>query len=258
MEVGPRFGSGGFVTTFSNDDPATDEAAGNTLARNTLARDGLASDDFSRQSFQRQLTRLFQLRRDVRHFRSSPLPEGLLGELVEAACLAPSVGLSQPWRFVSVRDANRRRAVAEEFERQNEVAASRYEDQFDEATAVEYRQLKLAGLRDCPEHLAVFVQPQPRRGRGLGRATMPESVDYSVVAAIQNFWLAARSRGVGVGWVSILRPEVMPELLSVDADWRLIAYLCVGYPIEPVNEVPQLESAGWETRDKGPSRWLVR
>ena len=153
-------------------------------------------------AFRTQLHELFRLRRDVRSFRSDPLGAGTLQHLLESACLAPSVGFSQPWRFVSVNSLSCRMQVIAEFEAENELAASKYDD----AQQAEYRLLKLAGLREAPEHLAVFVQNATMTGRGLGRATMPESLAYSVVAAIQNLWLAARAEGIGIGWVSILLP----------------------------------------------------
>ena len=204
--------------------------------------------------FQSQLQRLFQFRRDVRRFRTDALTDGTMRRLIETACMAPSVGLSQPWRFVSVKSQTARSAIINEFEQQNDLAAAR----FDGKTAIQYQQLKLAGLREAPEHLAVFVVPNPTTGRGLGRATMPESVAYSVVAAIQNFWLAARVEGIGVGWVSILRPSQVASRLNVDNDWQLIAYLCVGYPQETEVNTPELERVGWEQRHPIESCWFER
>lgn len=182
-------------------------------------------------------------RRDVRRFRTDPLPDGLLERLLDLACLAPSVGLSQPWRFVRVDDPARRDAVRAEFERCNAAAlAAQGPDR-----ARLYASLKLAGLREAPCHLAVFVDPDPAQGAGLGRRTMPETLAYSAVAAIQTLWLAARVEGIGLGWVSILQPEVMNGLLAVPAEWRLVGYLCIGYPAEP-DDVPELERVHWEQR----------
>lgn len=206
------------------------------------------------ESFRERLDQLFRLRRDVRQFKTDAIPTDSLRRWINAACLAPSVGLSEPWKFVSVNSPARREKVAHEFETQNQIAAGVY----DEAMSMHYRQLKLAGLKEAPEHLAVFVDPDPLQGHGLGRQTMPESVVYSVVAAIQNFWLAARSEGVGVGWVSILRPEALNELLEVPPEWRLIAYLCIGYPIETHSDRPELETLGWEQRGNLEQQWHQR
>jgi len=203
-------------------------------------------------AFTTQLNELFRKRRDVRRFRREPIENDALQRWIQAACLAPSVGLSQPWRFISVRSPSAKLAVTQEFELQNKLAAESYQDA---AVADKYRDLKLAGLYEAPEHLAVFVEPFPQRGGGLGRSTMPESVTYSVVAAIQNLWLAAKAEGVGVGWVSILRPERVKTILNVPNTWQLIAYLCIGWPQIEDDEVPELEKVGWEERVTIQSIW---
>lgn len=194
-------------------------------------------------AFRRQFLDLLVWRRDVRHFRPDPLPQGTLPWLVEMACLAPSVGLSQPWRFVAVGDAARRQAVADLYARCNAQALAA---QSQERAAL-YARLKLAGLREAPAHLAVFIDPEPAQGAGLGRLTMPETLAYSAVAAIHTLWLAARMEGIGVGWVSILEPGEMAALLDVPPHWRFVGYLCIGYPAD-VDDTPELERAGWERR----------
>ena len=194
-------------------------------------------------SFAEEFDALLRWRRDVRHFRPDPLPGGMLERLVASADLSPSVGLSQPWRFVRVADPARRAAIVENFERCNADALATYADE----RAALYARLKLAGLKEAPEQLAVFAEPDPDQGAGLGRATMPEMVAYSVAIAVHTLWLAARVEGVGVGWVSILNPDEVNRALDIDPAWRLVAYLCIGYPQEDL-EAPELERAGWEKR----------
>jgi 5,6-dimethylbenzimidazole synthase len=194
-------------------------------------------------SFRAQLRALLAWRRDVRRFKRDPLPAELVERLIAIACLAPSVGLSEPWRFVLVEDAARRRGVRTLFEACNAEALKDYENE----AARRYVALKLAGLDDAPVQLAVFADRSTAQGRGLGRRTMPETLEYSVVAAIYTLWLAARAEGVGVGWVSILEPAAITTILDVPADWRLVAYLCLGLP-EREDDVPALERAGWEQR----------
>ncbi len=239
-------------------DPASTPAMTSTRASAVVDSpsddEGVESERHWDDGFRRSLKQLFRLRRDVRRFRTEPIPATALKRWVEAACLAPSVGLSQPWRFVSVNDPVRRQDVAAEFSTQNGLAR----DHYDSETANQYQSLKLAGLREAPEHLAVFVEPDPSQGRGLGRMTMPESVAYSVVAAIQNLWLAARSEGVGIGWVSILRPESINQILDVPDHWQLIAYLCIGYPELTDVVVPELETSGWEQREPLEAKWTLR
>ena len=194
-------------------------------------------------AFQAELDALFRWRRDVRRFRRDALPAGLLDRLLATANAAPSVGLSQPWRFVTVDDPARRAAVRADFEACNAAALATQ----DETRVANYERLKLAGLEQAPCHVAVFVEPDPEQGHGLGRRTMPESVAYSAVIAVHTLWLAARAHGIGLGWVSILDPARIRAILEIPKTWQLVAYLCVGYPeIEAIT--PELEREGWEKR----------
>ena len=167
----------------------------------------------------------------------------MLERFIDIACLAPSVGLSQPWRFVIVGDAGRREAAIENFRACNADALGSYSGDL----STRYAALKLAGLREAPCHLAVFTDRSTVVGHGLGRRTMPEMADYSVVTAMFSIWLAARAEGVGMGWVSILDPVAIGKILDIPAEWRLIGYFCLGYP-QDEDEIPELELAGWEHR----------
>lgn len=203
--------------------------------------------------FQVQLQELFRLRRDVRRFRSDPVPADQMMELLDAAHHAPSVGLSQPWRFVRVDDPDRRQAVIAEFQRANDAAAAIYDDE----RARLYRSLKLAGLREAPVHLLVCVETHPDSGHGLGRQTQPETLRDSAVCAIQNLWLTARAKGIGVGWVSILEPERLRAAMDLPPTWAWVGYLCIGWPLEEP-EVPVLEIAGWDHRNPLAQHLLQR
>lgn len=203
-------------------------------------------------AFRRQLRELFVWRRDVRRFRTDALPDGTVERLIETACLSPSVGLSQPWRFVTVDDPARRCAVIDDFRSCNADALNCYSGE----RASRYAALKLSGLEQAPVHLAVFADKASDIGHGLGRATMPETTEYSVVAAITAMWLAARAEGIGLGWVSILNPERIQGVLDVSASWKFIAYLCIGYP-EAECDQPELERAKWEHR-RGADEFTLR
>ncbi len=194
-------------------------------------------------AFRAQLADLFAWRRDVRRFRGDPLPQGTLTRLIETACRSPSVGLSQPWRFVVVDDPARRDAVRAEFCACNADALAALSGE----RAARYAALKLEGMREAPLQFAVFCDRTTERGHGLGRRTMPEMAEYSVVAAICTMWLSARAEGIGMGWVSILDPERMTTLLEVPPHWRFMGYFCLGYP-QCEDTVPALERAGWEQR----------
>ena len=204
------------------------------------------------ESFRELLRTLLVWRRDVRRFRHDPLPADTVERLVALAALAPSVGLSQPWRFVLVEDAMRRAAVRADFVAANAAAlAAQAPDR-----RARYARLKLAGLDEAPCHLAVFADHETGQGHGLGRQTMPETIDYSAVAAVHTLWLAARAEGIGMGWVSILDPQNLGEILDVSPAWKPIGYFCLGYPAEE-EEVPMLETAGWERRRPAVS-FLIR
>ncbi|KQO60665.1 MULTISPECIES: 5,6-dimethylbenzimidazole synthase [unclassified Methylobacterium] len=203
--------------------------------------------------FRETLGDLIAWRRDVRRFRADPVDDAVLRQCLDLACLSPSVGNSQPWRFVRVTDPDRRSAVVDNFERCNGNAAETYDSERREA----YNRLKLAGLREAPIHLVVFCDEATECGYGLGRATMPEMLRYSVVTAVHTFWLAARAHGIGVGWVSIIEPDGVTRLLDVPPTWRLVAYLCVGYPVEE-HEDPELVRHGWQERDRAATGLLER
>jgi 5,6-dimethylbenzimidazole synthase len=203
-------------------------------------------------AFRDRLRELLTWRRDVRRFRSERPEDGTLDRLIALACLAPSVGLSQPWRFVVVEEASRRDAVRANFTACNAEALADYSDN----RAAHYARLKLAGLDEAPLHLAIFADRATLQGSGLGRRTMPEMAEYSVVAAVHTIWLAARAEGLGMGWVSILDPAGVAKALDVPAEWRLIGYFCIGYASEE-DAVPALERAGWEKR-RSPESFILR
>jgi len=193
--------------------------------------------------FRTRLRDLLKWRRDVRHFRRDPLSDETLHRLLQLACLSPSVGLSQPWRFVIVGSLTRRSAIRACFEACNAEALSNQEGE----RASLYARLKLAGLDDAPCQVAVFADRSTTQGHGLGRLTMPEMIEYSAVLAVHTLWLAARAEGIGVGWLSILDPLRVAEILDVSPEWTFIGYLCLGYPVDE-HQTPILEQEGWEAR----------
>ncbi len=204
------------------------------------------------KQFRAQFDKLLAWRRDVRRFDDRPIDSGIVDDLLDRACLAPSVGNAQPWRFVSVRTGAIRSSIADHVDVENRKAKDGYDD---DETQSEYQRLKLHGLREAPVHLAVFCDEETNDGRGLGRQTMPETLTWSVVMAIHNLWLSARTQNIGLGWVSILQPEEINRILDVPDDWRLIAYLCLGYPQRESDE-PELITLGWQDRiDRSKTRF---
>lgn len=197
------------------------------------------------------LSRILNWRRDVRHFRTDPVPEAVLDRLRQAMACAPSVGNARPWRVFRVKNAALRAQVRAEFERCNAEAASAY----DSAARAEYLRLKLAGLDDAPEHLAVFTVTDPVAGRGLGRRTMPETLHQSTAMAIHTLWLSARAENLGLGMVSILEPTLIERLFEVPENWEFTAYLCIGWP-EFTDDTPLLHRVGWQQNE--PTEWIER
>ncbi|MGB0851693.1 MAG: 5,6-dimethylbenzimidazole synthase [Pikeienuella sp.] len=202
------------------------------------------------EPFQRDLEDLMRWRRDVRRFRSAPVDEDVLEKCLEAARLAPSVGLSEPWRFVRVTSDKARAAALANFQAANADALATYEAD----KAETYASLKLSGMRDAPVQFAVFCDEETAKGSGLGAGTMPEMRRYSVVTAVMNVWLRARAAGLGVGWVSILDADLLARDLDAEPGWSLVAYLCIGWPEEDHLE-PELSRAGWEDRSDKLEVW---
>lgn len=203
-------------------------------------------------AFRARLRDLLIWRRDVRHFRREPLPKDIVEGLLELACLAPSVGLSQPWRFVIIEDKAVRAAIRENFKICNARAIAAQSDD----RAALYARLKLAGLEEAPTHLAVFSDRGTTQGHGLGRHTIAEMLDYSAVTAVHTIWLAARAQGIGMGWVSILDPDAVTVTLEVPPAWKFIGYFCLGYPATD-DSIPELEQMGWEHR-RLPASFILR
>jgi len=194
-------------------------------------------------AFRAQFAELVRWRRDVRRFRTTPVDPSLIERLLSLAVHAPSVGLSQPWRFVLVESPERRAAIGDNFSHANQTALEGYAGE----RQARYARLKLEGLAQAPVHLVVCADEETTTGHGLGRRTMPETIRYSVVAAIQTLWLAARAEGLGVGWVSILDPDAVRAALDLPARWSFVAYLCIGWP-EEEHDDPELERHGWQER----------
>lgn len=187
--------------------------------------------------------RAIEVRRDVRSFRTDPLPDDVLRRILDAAHHAPSVGFMQPWNFIVVRSAATKARVQRIFARENERAAERFEGE----RKLLYRSLKLEGIMDAPVNLCITCDRTRSGPNVLGRSTIIDTDLYSTCCAIQNLWLAARVEGVGVGWVSILNNDELRQVLEIPAHVVPVAYLCVGYPREFLDE-PELQRKGWAER----------
>lgn len=182
-------------------------------------------------------------RRDVRGNRFLPkaVEDEVLDKLLSAAMHAPSVGFSQPWEFVIIKDDLIKKRVMESFEEENQRA----KDLFTNEKREQYTRLKLEGITEAPVNIAVLYKPSAEPV--LGQTSMKEMGLYSVVCAIQNIWLMARALNIGMGWVSILNPEKIKHILHAPPENQLIAYLCIGW-VDKFLPRPELEELKWEKR----------
>ncbi|HEY5375209.1 MAG TPA: nicotinate-nucleotide--dimethylbenzimidazole phosphoribosyltransferase, partial [Polyangiaceae bacterium] len=181
------------------------------------------------------------LRRDIRHFRQGiDIEPEVLNRILSAAHQAPSVGFSQPWGFVVIRDSAVRERVRDSFLRCREAESSRFPADRRDA----YLAHKLEGICEASLNLCVAVDLRDRGEAILGTTVQPEAVRASACCAVQNLWLAARAEGIGVGWVSIVEPSVLRQELGLPAGVEPIAYLCLGHPLA-FRRRPMLEETGW-------------
>jgi len=183
-------------------------------------------------------------RRDVRsHFTSEPIDERILSKILNAAHHAPSVGFSQPWNFILIKDVDTRRNVKDSFDNERVRSSNLVED----PKRSKYLSLRLEGILNSAVNVCVTYDPSKFGPFVIGRSSIPETGIYSVCCAIQNLWLAARAEGIGVGWVSILSNDDLKKVLDIPEHVIPVAYLCLGH-VSNFAEKPDLESAGWLPR----------
>ncbi len=182
-------------------------------------------------------------RRDIRHFRPDAVPDAILGRVLLAAHHAPSVGFTQPWSFVIVRDLERRREVKRAFEQEREKNAAL----FSGARREQFLSFKLEGILEAPLNLIVTCEVGRFGAAVLGKPGVEQVELYSTCLAVQNLWLAARAEGLGVGWVSIMSNDALRSIFSIPPEVLPVAYLCVGYA-ERFSPRPTLQEAGWAPR----------
>ncbi len=190
---------------------------------------------------QSSLKNIILHRRDIRgnRFLNKEIEPDILNELLNSAIHAPSVGFSQPWEFVLIKDLEKRDSIYQEFKKQNEKAKEIFKDK------ELYKELKLEGIKESYLNIAVLYK-KPNKAI-LGQTVQKKMGEYSVVCAIQNMWLTARAYNIGIGWVSILRPKKIKEILDISKEYKLVGYLCVGY-VENFLDIPELEIIGWDKK----------
>ena len=199
--------------------------------------------DFGEQE-KRGLYKAIYSRRDVRsHFNSKPINDEILSRILHAAHHAPSVGFSQPWNFILIKNTNTKKKIKESFEKEK----NRSSELVEEPKRSKYLSFKLEGILESTVNLCVTYDPSKFGPFVIGRSSIPEAGLYSVCCAIQNLWLSARTEGVGLGWVSILSNDTLKEVLDIPEHVVPVAYLCLGY-VDDFAKKPDLETAGWLPR----------
>jgi 5,6-dimethylbenzimidazole synthase len=185
-------------------------------------------------------------RRDVRsHFIDKKIPDDVLVKILNAAHHAPSVGYSQPWDFIIIKNNATRLKVKNSFILEREKSISLLNKDLDKQD--KYIKLKLEGILESDINICVTYDPERFGPFILGRTSIPETGEYSVCCAIQNIWLTARAEGIGVGWVSILSIDDLRKILGIPNHVKPIAYLCLGY-VNKFEDRPDLERVGWLKR----------
>jgi len=185
-------------------------------------------------------------RRDVRsEFLSDPVADECLDRILQAAHHAPSVGLSQPWNFIVLRDQQLKQSIHDLHQQANTEAAKMFTDERQQ----EYRKIKLAGILEAPINLCITCDRERSGSVVLGKTHQPEMDIYSTVCAVQNLQLAARAENMGVGWVSIMDKKKLKVLLKIPDRIEVVAYLCVGY-VSHFYDEPELQVKGWARRDE--------
>jgi 5,6-dimethylbenzimidazole synthase len=184
------------------------------------------------------LINIIRLRRDIRgnNFISKKIEEEKVEQIIEAGLLAPSVGYSQPWKFVIIEDTSIKNRVYENFKKEYNKSKKHFKDR------PIYEQLKLEGIKEAPINIALFYKRSSQKV--LGQTSQKKMGEYSVVCAIQNMWLMARSLNIGMGWVSILKAKKIKQILEVSDEYKLVGYLCVGY-VKAFPPKPELQTLKW-------------
>lgn len=187
-----------------------------------------------------KLLNIIKARRDVRgnRFIDTNIEDEKIEMILQAGISAPSVGYSQPWKFVIIKDEAIKETISQNFTNENEKAKVIFEDK------TLYEQLKLEGIKEAPINIAVLYEPKEEEV--LGMTSMKKMGEYSVVCAVQNMWLMARALNIGVGWVSILNEKKVLETINAKKETQLIAYLCVGY-VDGFYDESELKTLGWES-----------
>ena len=167
-------------------------------------------------------------RRTVKQFTEKNVDSDLIMKAIDLARWAPNHHLTEPWHFYILNDSIIKKCI--ELIR---VIVT-------EKKGEEIGNFKAENSKLIPGWLVVTSK--------LSESKLTQQEDYaSVCCAIQNLWLAARTEGIGLGWVSILSNDVLKKQLELPEHIIPVAYLCLGH-VTNFEAKPDLERSGWLPR----------
>lgn len=188
-------------------------------------------------------------RRDTRHFTKENVPDNVITKALNAAHAAPSVGLTEPWRFVVVKSVPKKQLIKELFDKSNFIASTKIENI--ESRNL-YKSLKLEAILDSPIGIAIFCDMSVLDNFTIGTIGNTNTLEWSCACAVQNLWLSLTAQEYGAGWVSILNYEMFNAVFDVPKSWKALGYMCVGKPATDYNGEPMLQKEKWRNKTKNP------
>lgn len=191
---------------------------------------------------------LLRMRRDTRHFTDDPLPDYVLEKALEAAHLAPTVGLSEATRFYIIREKTVKETIHALFASENE----KIQEKISGETADKYRQLKLQAILDSPAGIIVTTDYSVLHHFTIGVSGTADTLQWSSVCAVQNLWLSLTEQGYSLGWVSILDYHQLKKILGLPAHEFPLGYFCVGKAATDYQNQPMLQQKGWKNKSAHP------
>jgi coenzyme F420-0:L-glutamate ligase/coenzyme F420-1:gamma-L-glutamate ligase len=171
-------------------------------------------------------------RRSIRAYRPEAVPEPVLERLLQAAVAAPSAHNRQPWRFVLLRAAESKAALARAMGAR--LAADRRRDGDDLAAIACDVERSFARITGAPVVIVVCaataeMDAYPDAARATAEFLMAVQ---STAMAVQNLLLAAHAEGLAACWLCapLFCGETVAQRLDLSADWRPQGLITLGWP----------------------------
>jgi len=206
--------------------------------------------------------------RALRRLKPDPVPDDVIAKIIDAGVRAATGSNLQNWRFIVVKDAERRRQIAETYRASMEIAAKAYSNRKPPAHMTEKKIQQMvasagylaAHYAEVPVLILAWLQMTPEQENpNLPPEELPtfeRLMGGSIFTAVENMILACRALGLGTVLTTVLayKEEEMRKILNAPSDLRLFAVLPVGYPMEgyghgpvrrlPISDVTYLDSFG--------------